>query len=366
MVIWPLVNTTLWLALWPLVLGGTLPLWAGFLIATINATAAYLPSHDAQHHIIVGEGSRWHWFNEFIGWYSLVPLATPLSILRVTHFEHHRHTNDPALDPDYPMAAVTIPGAIAKTLVKAMPRHERYSATLERIGTPAARAATLHAAALKFVNYAILSALAWSGHVWEAVLLWWLRMYRRARALGMGTHVAWAFAAAIWLYLVLGFIRPVLMGHWSEAVPFGIFPHLDWTAAFSIRYGNLFYNPFHMLSIAFLYGSTLVFAMHGATILAVSRYGGEREIEQIIDRGTASERGALFWRWTMGFNATMESIHRWAWWFAVLCPLAGGIGILLTGTVVDNWYLWAVQHNIAPSYPPTIPSVLDPAAAAMK
>ena len=141
--------------------------------------------------------------------------------------------------------------------------------------------------------------------------------------------------------LVLGFIRPLLMGSWGEAVPFGIFPHLDWTAAFSIRYGNLFYNPFHMLSIAFLYGSTLLFAMHGATILAVSRFGGEREIEQIIDRGTAAERAALFWRWTMGFNATMESIHRWAWWFAVLCPLTGGIGILLTGTVVDNWYLWA-------------------------
>jgi hypothetical protein len=137
-------------------------------------------------------------------------------------------------------------------------------------------------------------------------------------------------------YLLLGFIRPLLMGSWSEAVPFGIFPHLDWTAAFSIRYGNLFYNPFHALSIVFLYGSTLLFAMHGATILAVSRYGGEREIEQTLDRGTAAERAALFWRWTMGFNATMESIHRWAWWFAVLCPLTGGIGILLTGTVVDN------------------------------
>jgi photosynthetic reaction center M subunit len=85
---------------------------------------------------------------------------------------------------------------------------------------------------------------------------------------------------------------PVLMGSWSEAVPFGIFPHLDWTAAFSIRYGNLFYNPFHMLSIAFLYGSTLLFAMHGGTILAVSRYGGDREIDQITDRGTASERAA--------------------------------------------------------------------------
>jgi photosynthetic reaction center M subunit len=194
-----------------------------------------------------------------------------------------------------------------------------------------------------------------------AILLWWVRMYRRARALGMGTHVAWAFAAAIWLYLVLGFIRPLLVGNWGEAVPFGLFPHLDWTAAFSIRYGNLFYNPFHMLSIAFLYGATLLFAMHGATILAVSRFGGEREIEQIVDRGTASERAALFWRWTMGFNATMESIHRWAWWFAVLCPLTGGIGILLTGTVVDNWYLWAVKHGVAPMYPAAFQPVIDPA-----
>ena len=196
-----------------------------------------------------------------------------------------------------------------------------------------------------------------------SLLLWWVRMYRRATQLGMGTHVAWAFAAAIWLFLVLGFIRPVLMGSWGEAVPFGIFPHLDWTAAFSIRYGNLFYNPFHALSIAFLYGSTLLFAMHGATILAVSRFGGERELEQIVDRGTASERAALFWRWTMGFNATMESIHRWAWWFAVLCPLTGGIGILLTGTVVDNWYLWAVQHGVAPPYPPVFGNLPDPAAA---
>jgi photosynthetic reaction center M subunit len=184
-----------------------------------------------------------------------------------------------------------------------------------------------------------------------SIILWWVRMYRRARALKMGTHVAWAFASAIWLYLVLGFIRPVMMGNFGEAVPFGIFPHLDWTNTFSLNYGNLFYNPFHMLSIAFLYGSALLFAMHAATILAVSRYGGEREIEQITDRGTASERAALFWRWTMGFNATMESIHRWAWWFAVLTTLTGGIGILLTGTVVDNWFVWAQSWGYAGDVP---------------
>ena len=80
----------------------------------------------------------------------------------------------------------------------------------------------------------------------------------------------------------------------ERGVPFGIFPHLDWTNNFSLNHGNLFYNPFHMLSIAFLYGSAVLFAMHGATILAVSRLGGEREIEQIVDRGTAvGTRGAV-------------------------------------------------------------------------
>jgi photosynthetic reaction center M subunit len=199
-----------------------------------------------------------------------------------------------------------------------------------------------------------------------SILLWWVRMYRRAVALGMGTHIPWAFASAIWLYLVLGFIRPICMGSWSEAVPFGIVEHLNWTATFSVRYGNIFYNPFHMLSITFLYGSTMLFAMHGGTILATMPYGGERETREIVDPGSAMERGALFWRWTMGFNATFESIHRWIYAFAVMTTLTGGIGILLTGTVVDNWYLWGVRHGIAPEYQRIMPIPDAPPPGAME
>ncbi|MEL6189465.1 MAG: photosynthetic reaction center subunit M, partial [Myxococcota bacterium] len=60
-----------------------------------------------------------------------------------------------------------------------------------------------------------------------SIFLWWGRCYLRARALGLGTHVSWAFLSAIWLYMVLGFFRPIAMGSWGEAVPYGIFPHLD-------------------------------------------------------------------------------------------------------------------------------------------
>ena len=58
----------------------------------------------------------------------------------------------------------------------------------------------------------------------------------------------------------------------------------------------------------------------------------------------------------------MESIHRWAWWFAVLVTFTGAIGILLSGTVVDNWYLWGMHHGLVPSYPHIVPPVVDPAA----
>ena len=38
----------------------------------------------------------------------------------------------------------------------------------------------------------------WAGFTLTiSVLCWWARIYTRAKALGMGTHVAWAFAAAI-------------------------------------------------------------------------------------------------------------------------------------------------------------------------
>ncbi|MEM8664448.1 MAG: photosynthetic reaction center subunit M, partial [Pseudomonadota bacterium] len=181
-----------------------------------------------------------------------------------------------------------------------------------------------------------------------AILLWWLRIYRRALMLGMGTHVAWGFAAAIWLYLVLGFFRPILMGSWGEAVPFGIFAHLEWTAAFSLRYGNLFYNPFHSLAIVFLFGSTLLFAMHAATVLACARSPRGQGAGHVVDGGTAAERASLMWRWTLGVCVTMGAIHRWAWWFASLTAITGGIGILITGTVVDNWFQWAVDHGYAP------------------
>ncbi len=190
MVLWAVANTSIWLALWPLVMTGFMPLWLGFIIATGNITLGYLPSHDAQHDIIVPRGSRHHWFNEAIGYYSLIPLATPLSTLRVTHLEHHRHANDPLLDPDFHMNASGIAEALWKSVTKGQKRNDRYGPTLQRLGTPAAKRAIIEALIATVMFFGILSVLAWTGWAFEALFLWWLP--RQIASVYINFYLSWA------------------------------------------------------------------------------------------------------------------------------------------------------------------------------
>lgn len=182
------------------------------------------------------------------------------------------------------------------------------------------------------------------------VLTWWMRIYTRARATGLGTHLAWGFATALLLYFVIYLIRPILMHTWSQAPSHGLRAVLDWTNYVSIQSGNFYYNPFHMLSIFFLLGSMLLLAMHGATIVATSSYGSEREVDEMVVETAGTHRAQLLWRWVMGFNANSYNIHLWAWWFAGLCVITGAIGLLLSGTLVKDWFVWAQSIQIvAPS-----------------
>jgi len=185
-----------------------------------------------------------------------------------------------------------------------------------------------------------------------SVLAWWVRVYTRARETGVGANLARAFAAALFLYFTIYLIRPILLHAWSEAPGHGLKAMLDWTNNVSVRYGNFYYNPFHMLSIFFLLGSTMLLGMHGATIVATSPYGAELEIKEMQIEGPGTHRAQLFWRWTMGFNANAASIHYWAWWFAIMCVITGAIGLLLSGTLIHSWFEWAqTAHIVAPADP---------------
>jgi len=178
-VAWGLGNFAFWLALWPLVMTGILPLWAGFLLATLSITLSYLPSHEAQHNNIARPGTSLRWLNELVGYVSTIHLVFPFKTARITHLEHHAHTNNPELDPDYGVTAKGWWDAIATSVRNRINRNAAggdaaYARALERIGGEAAAQARKEALYLNLTYWAVLTVLAWSGFALEALLLWWL------------------------------------------------------------------------------------------------------------------------------------------------------------------------------------------------
>jgi photosynthetic reaction center M subunit/photosynthetic reaction center L subunit len=184
-----------------------------------------------------------------------------------------------------------------------------------------------------------------------SVLAWWARIFTRARATGIGAHLAWGFTSALALYFAIYLVSPMMLGYWSAAPAHGFRAILDWTNYVSIQWGNFYYNPFHMLSIFFLLGSTLLLAMHGATIVATSRWKSEYEFDEMAGEGPGTQRAQLFWRWVMGWNANSYNIHVWAWWFAALTGITGAIGLLMSGNLVPNWFAWAQDAQIVAPWP---------------
>jgi beta-carotene hydroxylase len=193
MIVWGLLNTLTWWALWPLTLLGIIPLWVAFPLATACLMLAYLPSHDAQHNIIVPASSRWHWLNEAFGHFVIFPLGLPFRTARCTHLQHHRHTNDPLLDPDYPTRADNAFDALRKSVQNRQPGSagvKRYGEILAALGTPAAKAALIDAIVMNFVMLGLLCGLAWAGYAIEAALLWWLP--RQIALTYINFYLSWA------------------------------------------------------------------------------------------------------------------------------------------------------------------------------
>ncbi len=173
-VFWAFGNLAVWLSLWPLVFSGILPLWLAFPIATVNMALVYLPTHEAQHDIIARPGQKLRWLNELVGHATSWMLVYPFQVLRITHLDHHRHTNDPEKDVDITTKAPGPWSAIWQTIRQRQPdakRNHDYAAALFRAGRMDLIVISL---AYKLGFIAILGGLAWNGFALEALLLWWL------------------------------------------------------------------------------------------------------------------------------------------------------------------------------------------------
>lgn len=173
-VAWAFGNLIVWLSLWPLVLLDIIPLWVGFIIATFNLSLVYLPTHDAQHDIIARKGQPLRWLNELVGHATTWMILYPFQVLRVTHLDHHRNTNDPELDVDITSAAPGPWSAILETIRQRQPNAKRGGDYMRCLARHGREDLIVLAIAYRLIFIAILGALAWSGYALEALFLWWL------------------------------------------------------------------------------------------------------------------------------------------------------------------------------------------------
>ena len=174
MVIWAFGNLAFWLSLWPLVMLDIIPLWLGFILATISLSLVYLPTHDAQHDIIARPGQKLRWLNELVGHATSWMIIYPFELLRVTHMDHHRHANDPNLDPDITSHANNGWQATWKSIRQRQPDGKRPLDYMDSVKRAGRDDLVLLAIIYKLGFVAILSILAWNGLALEALFLWWL------------------------------------------------------------------------------------------------------------------------------------------------------------------------------------------------
>lgn len=177
MVIWGLGGFLLWLSLFPLVHLQIMPLWLGFLLASVVISYCYLPTHEAQHGNIGRPNKPWRWLNELIGHTSAFPMMLPYRVHRAIHLKHHAYANTPDKDPDLYMQADTIWEAIRAAWWSHQPGKVGATATGVLDDSPQSDKLKMEAFLVQRFAWIAMAALCWSGFALEALMLWWLPMW---------------------------------------------------------------------------------------------------------------------------------------------------------------------------------------------
>ena len=183
------------------------------------------------------------------------------------------------------------------------------------------------------------------GGLWQVITFcaigafssWALREVEICRKLGMGLHVPIAFSTAILAYVTLQVIRPVLMGGWGHAFPYGIFSHLDWVSNIGYQYLHFHYNPAHIIAVCFFFTTVLSLALHGSLVLAaINPKKGQ------VVKGAEHEN--TFFRDFIGYSVGTLGIHRLGFLLAVNAGVWSAICIVISGPLWTrswaDWYGW--------------------------
>ena len=161
------------------------------------------------------------------------------------------------------------------------------------------------------ISYGLGMAPLMEGGLWQLITIcaigafvsWMLREVEICRKLGIGYHVPFAFGVAIFAYVALEVIRPLLMGAWGNGFPYGIMSHLDWVSNTGYQYLHFHYNPAHMLAVSFFFATVFALSLHGSLILSATNPAKGQPVKTVEHENT-------FFRDTIGYSIGALGIHR--------------------------------------------------------
>jgi len=192
------------------------------------------------------------------------------------------------------------------------------------------------------LKYGLKMAPLLQGGLWQLITVcaigafvsWALREVEICRKLGMGYHVPAAFGMAIFAYVTLVVIRPVLLGAWGHGFPYGIYSHLDWVSNVGYQYLHFHYNPAHMLAITFFFTTTLALSLHGALILS-STNPAKGEVVKSVDHEDT------FFRDLVGYSVGILGIHRVGLFLSMAAVFFSAVCIVISGPFwTRGWPEW--------------------------
>ena len=193
------------------------------------------------------------------------------------------------------------------------------------------------------LSYGLALAPLMEGGLWQIITIcaigafvsWMLREVEICRKLGIGLHVPIAFGVAIFAYVTLVVIRPLLLGAWGHGFPYGILSHLDWVSNVGYQYLHFHYNPAHMIAVSFFFATTFALALHGSAILSASNPSDKDE----PIKGTEHED--TFFRDFMGYSIGPLGIHRLGLFLALNAGFWSAVCIVISGPFwVEGWPAW--------------------------
>ena len=191
-------------------------------------------------------------------------------------------------------------------------------------------------------SYGLSFAPLQEGGIWQIVTIcatgafgsWAMREVEICRKLGIGYHVPVAFAFAILAYVTLEIFRPVLMGSWSYAFPYGIYTHLDWVYNTGYTYGNFHYNPAHMIAITFFFTTALALSLHGGLILSAANPPKGEAMK------TPEHENTMF-RDLIGYSVGTLGIHRVGLFIALAAVFFSAVCIIISGPLWPEGSAWS-------------------------